>query len=148
VVHFAAHGRYEGRYGQFAWAPASPSLTLSDSSKVTGKWGLNYKAADHLLLYADFRKGSATAVLTQGLPDVCYRNGTDKYVPDTLNNYELGWKSTPFLNGRPHGVQRRGLSDGLAGPADHDRRRGHLRDQQLQRGRRQGAASTAFRVER
>ena len=100
VVHFAAHSRYESRYGQFAWAPESPSLTVSDSSKVTSKVGVNYKAAEHLLLYADFGQGFRDGGSNSGLPDLCYRNGTPaKYVPDTLNNYELGWKST-LMNGR------------------------------------------------
>jgi outer membrane receptor protein involved in Fe transport len=100
VVRFAAHSRYESRYGQFAWAPTSPSLTVSDSQKVTSKVGLNYKAADHLLLYADFGQGFRDGGSNSGLPDGCYQSGTPrKYVPDTLNNFELGWKST-LLNGR------------------------------------------------
>jgi iron complex outermembrane receptor protein len=50
-----------------------------------------------VLLYADFsqgfREGGVNAGLTQSCSQVPYQ-----YTPDTLNNYELGWKSSALDN--------------------------------------------------
>ena len=41
-----------------------------------------------------------TAAPTPALPPSCYANGVPQsYIPDTMNNYELGWKTTS-LDGR------------------------------------------------
>ena len=46
------------------------------------------------------RRDSATAAPIPAIPQGCYNNGVpQQYMPDTLNNYELGWKTTR-LNGR------------------------------------------------
>jgi iron complex outermembrane receptor protein len=95
AVHFHANSRYESPYGQFAYAPTTPALTVDSSSKVNGKVGVNYKVTDKFLLYADFSQGFRDGGANSGFPASCYANGVpSSYVPDTLNNYEMGWKST------------------------------------------------------
>ena len=100
VVHFAADARYYSSSGQFAYAPATPSLSTNASHKVNGKVGINYKLSDTVLLYGDASQGFRDGGANSGYPDSCYQAGVPHaYVPDTLNNFELGWKSTS-LKGR------------------------------------------------
>jgi outer membrane receptor protein involved in Fe transport len=97
AVHFHANSRYYSPYGQFAYVPTSPSLTTSSSQKWTGKLGVNYKASAHVLLYADVAQGFRDGGSNSGFPESCYANGVpNQYAPDTLTNYEFGWKSTGF----------------------------------------------------
>jgi len=99
VVHFQSKSRYFSPYGQFAYAPTTPSLNVSSSNKWNTKFGINYKITDKVMVYADFAQGFRDGGSNSGFPQGCYNNGVpEKYVPDTLNNYELGWKST-LLNG-------------------------------------------------
>jgi iron complex outermembrane recepter protein len=49
-------------------------------------------------VYADFAQGFRDGGANSGFPTSCYNKGVPQsYVPDTLNNYELGWK-TSWLN--------------------------------------------------
>ena len=100
VVHFHSDFRYYSPYGQFAYAPTSPSLSVGSSNKWDSKFGINYKLTDKVMLYADFAQGFRDGGSNSGFPQSCYNKGVPlSYVPDTLNNYEIGWKSTS-LNGR------------------------------------------------
>ncbi len=101
AVYFSSNSSYFSPYGQFAYVPAAlPSTSLDSSHKLNGKFGINYKATEHLLFYADMSQGFRDGGANSGLPDGCYTNGAPhKYVPDTLNNFEVGWKSTS-LGGR------------------------------------------------
>jgi outer membrane receptor protein involved in Fe transport len=99
VVHFHSIFRYYDPYGQFAYAPTSPSLDVGSSNKWDSKFGINYKITDKVMVYADFAQGFRDGGSNPGDPQSCYNNGVPlSYVPDTLNNYEIGWKSTS-LNG-------------------------------------------------
>jgi outer membrane receptor protein involved in Fe transport len=100
TVHFHADSKYYTPFGQFGYAPTTEALSANTSQKWNSKLGLNYKVSDKILLYADFAQGFRDGGANSGFPQSCYDNGVPhKYVPDTLNNYELGWKSTG-LNGR------------------------------------------------
>ena len=95
VVHFHSDFRYFSPFGQFAYAPTTPSLDVGSSKKWDSKFGINYKITDKVMAYADFAQGFRDGGSNSGFPSSCYANGVPKsYVPDTLNNYELGWKST------------------------------------------------------
>jgi outer membrane receptor protein involved in Fe transport len=97
VVYFDANSKYYSPYGQFAYAPTTPSLSVDSSHKVNGKAGINYKVGDNFLLYADVSQGFRDGGANSGFPDGCYAAGVPhSYVPDTLNNFELGWKTTSF----------------------------------------------------
>jgi len=100
IVQFSANSKYYSPYGQFAYAPPSPTLSEGSSHKTNGRVGINYKVGDNFLLYADVSQGFRDGGANSGYPDSCYANGVPRaYVPDTLNNFELGWKSTS-LGGR------------------------------------------------
>lgn len=99
VVHFHSNSRYFSPYGQFAYVATSPALTVSSSNKWDAKYGINYKITDKAMVYADFAQGFRDGGANSGDPLSCYNKGVPQaYVPDTLNNYELGWK-TSWLNG-------------------------------------------------
>jgi iron complex outermembrane receptor protein len=100
VVHFKSYFRYYSPFGQFAYAPTTPSLSVGSSHKWDSKFGINYKLTDKVMVYADFAQGFRDGGTNSGYPQSCYNKGVPQsYVPDTLNNYEIGWKSTS-LNGR------------------------------------------------
>jgi iron complex outermembrane receptor protein len=100
TVHFHSDSKYYTPFFQFAYAPSLPSTSISDSHKWNSKFGMNYKVTDRIMVYADFGQGFRDGGSNTGDPQGCYNNGVPlKYVPDTLNNYELGWKTTN-LNGR------------------------------------------------
>jgi outer membrane receptor protein involved in Fe transport len=100
VVHFHSNFRYYSPFGQFAYAATSPSLDVGSSNKWDSKVGVNYKITDKLMVYADFAQGFRDGGSNSGFPQSCYNKGVPQnYTPDTLNNYEIGWKSTS-LNGR------------------------------------------------
>jgi iron complex outermembrane recepter protein len=99
VVHFHSGFRYYSPFGQFAYAPTTPSLDVGSSHKWDSKFGINYKLMDNVMVYADFAQGFRDGGSNSGFPQSCYNKGVPQsYVPDTLNNYELGWKTTS-LNG-------------------------------------------------
>jgi outer membrane receptor protein involved in Fe transport len=98
VVHFKDTETYDTPILGFAYAPNTPSDFTTNSSKWNGKAGINYRATDHVMVYADwaqgFRPGGANYGLPSG-PQGCYASGVPTtYIPDTLNNYEIGWKTT------------------------------------------------------
>ncbi len=100
VVHFSSNFSYYSPFGQFAYTPTSPTYSAGGSNKVNSKLGANYKITDKIMVYADFAQGFRDGGANSGFPASCYANGVPQnYVPDTLNNFEVGWKSTS-LNGR------------------------------------------------
>ncbi len=99
VVHFHSHFSYFSPFGQFAYAATDPVYSVGGSNKWDDKFGLNYKITDKAMVYADFAQGFRDGGVNSGDPTSCYNKGVPQsYVPDTLNNYELGWK-TEWLNG-------------------------------------------------
>jgi iron complex outermembrane receptor protein len=100
TVHFHSDFRYYSPYGQFAYAPVSPTLSEGSSHKWNSRFGMNYKVTDKVMLYADFGQGFRDGGANSGFPPSCYAKGVpQQYTPDTLNNYEIGWKTTS-LGGR------------------------------------------------
>jgi iron complex outermembrane recepter protein len=99
-VHFHSDFKYYSPYGQFAYDPVTPSLSEGSSHKWDSKLGANYKLTDTAMVYADWAQGFRDGGANSGDPQSCYANGVpQQYIPDTLNNYELGWKTT-WLNNR------------------------------------------------
>ena len=100
TVHFHSDFRYYDPYGQFAYNAVTSSLSVGSSHKWDSKLGMNYKITDKVMLYADWAQGFRDGGSNSGDPAGCYANGVpSEYTPDTLNNYEIGWKTT-FLNNR------------------------------------------------
>ncbi len=95
VVHFHSDFKYYSPFGQFAYQPVSPTLDQGSSHKWNSKFGINYKVTDKAMVYADFAQGFRDGGANSGLPPGCYNNGVPhSYVPDTMNNYEIGWKTS------------------------------------------------------
>jgi len=100
LVHFHSDSKYYTPYAQFAYYNSGPTTSISSSHKVNGKLGANYKITDHVMVYADWGQGFRDGGTNAGSPQSCYNNGVPlNYTPDTLNNYELGLKTTS-LGGR------------------------------------------------
>jgi outer membrane receptor protein involved in Fe transport len=95
VVHFKSEQSYDTTLFGFAYAPSLPSYYSDTSHKWNGKAGVSYKVTDHAMVYADWAQGFRPGGANSGDPPDCYASGTPySYTPDTLNNYELGWKTT------------------------------------------------------
>ena len=100
AVHFKSDFSYYSPYSQFAYVDTSPGLSEGSSEKWNGKFGANYKFSNKLMFYGVLAQGFRDGGTNSGYPQSCYDKGVPHgYVPDTLNNYELGWKSTN-LGGR------------------------------------------------
>src|SRR5262249_45840858 len=100
TVHFKSSFSYYTPFVQFAYYTSDPSTFTGGSPKGNSKVGANYKVTDKILVYADFAQGFRDGGTNAGDPQSCYSNGVPyTYDPDTLNNYELGWKTTS-LGGR------------------------------------------------
>ena len=89
------------QWAGYFWQPKTPSGLIGVSAhKVTSKASLSYKATDHLMLYATFSQGFRMGGSNAGAGSDCYQHGVPQtFKPDTLNNFEVGWKSG-LLNGR------------------------------------------------
>jgi len=99
TVHF--HSNFSNSsYGGFWNFPQSVTTDGGSSSKWNSKVVLSYKPLDSLLVYANWAQGFRDGGVNGGLPVGCVRAGVPaQFVPDTLTNWELGWKST-LLGGR------------------------------------------------
>jgi outer membrane receptor protein involved in Fe transport len=97
--HFHSDFKYASPFAQFAYAAVSPGLTVGSSSKWDSRAGISYKPTDHIMLYGVFSQGFRDGGANSGYPAGCYAHGVPQaYVPDTLNNYEIGWKTTSLEN--------------------------------------------------
>ena len=101
TVHFRSDFSNGSSYSAYSYQPTEPGQVGGPSSSEGGshKWNskvdLSYRALDNLLLYATFAQGFRDGGINAGFPLACYADGVPhQYTPDTLNNYELGWKST------------------------------------------------------
>jgi len=96
TVHFRSYSRYLTPYNQFAYYYSGASdVTFGTDSHWNSKLGVNYKLTDHAMVYADWGQGFRDGGSNAGDPGACYNKGVPlTYTPDTLNNYEVGWKTT------------------------------------------------------
>lgn len=77
-------------YAGFFWNPKVPTpLGEASFTKNTFKAGLEYKPKEGDLFYFLFGQGFREGGFNQGLPPVI----PVYYEPDTLNSYEVGWKT-------------------------------------------------------
>ncbi|MEA3109623.1 MAG: iron complex outerrane recepter protein [Gammaproteobacteria bacterium] len=108
TVHFhSTFSTYSG-YGGFWYDPGAATFSSGSSNKWNSKLGISYKALDNLLVYADAAQGFRDGGTNGGIPTGCTNpppvNGVPqvgvpaKFEPDTLTNYEVGWKSTMLDN--------------------------------------------------
>lgn len=97
--YFKSHDSSSDDYSGYFYKPKVPTPTETvSSSKVTYKAGLNFKYSDTTLYYFSFAQGfrdggfNTSAGAANPLVPATY-------VPDTLDSYELGWK-TVLAEGR------------------------------------------------
>jgi outer membrane receptor protein involved in Fe transport len=99
TVHFHSSFSEYSPYGQYAFQPTTPIASASGSNKWDSKFGINYKLLDQVMVYATFAQGFRDGGSNSGFPESCYKNGVPhSYAPDTINNFEVGWKSTNLNN--------------------------------------------------
>ena len=100
VRHFQSSFNGGNQWAGYAWQPKEPSEYDGASNKVNVKAGMNFKINKDLMLYGIFSQGFRDGGINAGIGSSCTANGAPEYYkPDTLNNFEVGWKST-LLNGR------------------------------------------------
>jgi iron complex outermembrane receptor protein len=93
TVHFHS-GFNTFEYGGYWWGPQAVTEAPGSSHKWNSKFGLSYNVTDNALLYADWAQGFRDGGVNPGLPGPCLKNGVpSQYQPDTLTNYEFGWKT-------------------------------------------------------
>ena len=113
VVHFHDDESYDTPILAYAYQPNTPSYYTSSSHKWDGRAGISYRVTNHAMFYADWAQGFRPGGSNSGLPGNpysspptgCYANTPSGapgvppiYSPDTLNNYEIGWKTTSLQN--------------------------------------------------
>jgi iron complex outermembrane recepter protein len=100
VQHFQSKFNGGSEWAGYAWQPKEPSESSGGSHKFNFKAGTNYKVTDKVMLYGIFSQGFRDGGVNGGLGSLCVANGAPtEFKPDTLNNFEIGWKST-LLDGR------------------------------------------------
>jgi outer membrane receptor protein involved in Fe transport len=100
IQHFQSKFDTVNDWASYAWQPKEPSAYNGASTKTNVKAGTNYKVSQDLMLYAIFSQGFRDGGVNGGIGAACLANGANAYYkPDTLNNFEVGWKST-LLTGR------------------------------------------------
>lgn len=98
TVHFHSHFSY-GYIGGYWWEPEPPVYAPGGSNKWNSKAGLSWNVSKDALLYVDAAQGFRDGGVNAGLPQPCIKAGAAlQWVPDTLTNYEFGWK-TGWLDG-------------------------------------------------
>jgi len=96
TVHF--HSTFHTSiYGGYWFTPQVPYVYGGSSAKWNSKAGISYKPLDGLLVYADWAQGFRDGGVNGGIPSSCTAAGVPaQFTPDTLTNWELGWKSIMF----------------------------------------------------
>jgi outer membrane receptor protein involved in Fe transport len=94
TVHF--HSNFNTfQYGGYWYSSQTLSAAPGSSHKWNSKLGLSYNVTDDLLVYADAAQGFRDGGINGGIPAPCTKAGVPPaFTPDTLTNYEIGWKST------------------------------------------------------
>jgi iron complex outermembrane receptor protein len=93
TAHF--HSSFNSQlYGGFWYSAQYVTTSPGSSHKWNSKFGLSYNATDNLLVYADAAQGFRDGGNNNGIPAGCTKDGVpSQFTPDTLTNYEIGWKS-------------------------------------------------------
>jgi outer membrane receptor protein involved in Fe transport len=99
VVHYRDSQDFDTPYFSFAYGPNTPSYYTTNSHKWNGRAGISYRATDNAMVYAVWSQGFRPGGANSGIMTDCYTAGVpNTYDPDTLNNYEFGWKTTSLEN--------------------------------------------------
>jgi outer membrane receptor protein involved in Fe transport/tetratricopeptide (TPR) repeat protein len=99
VEHFHSGQSDVLQYANYFFEPRVAEHHSASSDKTNLKAGINFKPQPHSLLYFTFAEGFRDGGFNYVLSGASKSNVPAYYKPDTLNNYELGWK-TERLGGR------------------------------------------------
>ena len=97
IEHFHSSEDDTVYWASYFFQPKTPSAFSAHSDKTNIKAGVNYKPGEHALVYFAFAQGFREGGFNYLSPDA-YPTLPHYFKPDTLNNFELGWKSQ-FLAG-------------------------------------------------
>ena len=90
IEHFHSEFSTTQYEAVYFWNALNPSYVPGSSTKTNFKANVNYKADSNVLLYATFAQGFRDGAVNTG----CNPVKVPAYAkPDTLNNFEIGWKS-------------------------------------------------------
>jgi outer membrane receptor protein involved in Fe transport len=98
VQHFHSAVAEAQTYAAYFYAPRYSEYHRAFSNKTNLKAGINFKPSQHALLYFSFAQGYREGGFNYE-PSNAKANVPQSFGPDTLNNYELGFK-TEELGGR------------------------------------------------
>ncbi len=98
VQHFHSANSEAQVYATYFYYPRYSEYHRASSNKTNLKAGLNFKPRPHSLLYFSFAQGYRQGGFNY-VPTPSRTGVPQSYDPDTLNNYELGFK-TEELGGR------------------------------------------------
>ena len=89
------------QWASYFYQARTPSPLYSVSAhKLTGMASVSYKVTPHVMVYGTFSQGYRMGGVNGGYASSCYQHGVPHtFTPDTLDNFEVGWKST-LLRGR------------------------------------------------
>ena len=94
TVHFQSSFNTK-TYGGYWYSPQSTGESPGSSKKWNSKAGVAFNVTKDVLVYADAAQGFRDGGANGGLPQPCVKAGVPaSFTPDTVTNYELGWKTT------------------------------------------------------
>ncbi len=99
IQHFHSSSSDYTYWAGYFSDPKIPIYRSAAASATNFKASLSYRPAAHPLLYFDFAQGFRDGGFNYLAPDFANPAIPRYYRPDTLENFELGWK-TQFLDGR------------------------------------------------
>lgn len=95
IEHFHSTLSDSTDWATYFFQPKTPYFHSASSDKTNFKAGLNYRPGEHALVYFAFAQGFREGGFNYLAPD-SYPTLPHYFKPDTLNNFELGWKSQYF----------------------------------------------------
>jgi iron complex outermembrane recepter protein len=95
VEHFHATTSELTDWAGYYYNQKVATFRSSSFDKTNYKAGVNFKAADNLLLYFSFAQGFRDGGFNYFNP-AAHPTYPGSFAPDTLDSYELGWKSAAF----------------------------------------------------
>ena len=97
IEHFHSTQSDSTNWAGYFFQPKTPAYYSASSDRTNFKAGLNYKPGEHALIYfafaQGFREGGFNYIAANSHPTIPHH-----FNPDTLDNFELGWKSQ-YLEG-------------------------------------------------
>jgi outer membrane receptor protein involved in Fe transport/tetratricopeptide (TPR) repeat protein len=95
IEHFHSTLSDSTNWATYFFQPKTPYYHSASSDKTNFKAGLNYKPGEHALIYFAFAQGFREGGFNYLAPD-SYPTLPHYFKPDTLNNFEFGWKNQYF----------------------------------------------------